>query len=69
MRLLTLPGVFRPRPDGWMLLREQGLTAEPAVRHRGSLGPLLGARTAMLEAHRLLAPGQRNEEVVIERGA
>ncbi|HEY7620286.1 MAG TPA: HemK2/MTQ2 family protein methyltransferase [Solirubrobacteraceae bacterium] len=50
-------------------LREHGLDAEPVVRHRGPLGPLLGARAGMLEAHGLLAPGQRDEEVVIVRGA
>jgi release factor glutamine methyltransferase len=50
-------------------LREQGLDAEPVVRRRGPLGPLLGARTAMLEARGLLALGQRDEEVVIVRGA
>jgi release factor glutamine methyltransferase len=50
-------------------LRAQGLHAEPVVRHRGPLGPLLGARAAMLEARGLLAVGQRDEETVIVRSS
>jgi hypothetical protein len=37
------------------------------VRHRGELGPLMRSRAAMLEARGVLAPGQREEEVVIVR--
>jgi release factor glutamine methyltransferase len=51
------------------LLREHGLRAEVAVRHHGSLGPLLRARAAELERRDLLAPGQREEEVVVVRAA
>jgi release factor glutamine methyltransferase len=50
-------------------LRDRGLRAEVAVRHHGPLGPLLRARAPALEARGLLAPGQRDEEVVIVRGA
>jgi release factor glutamine methyltransferase len=50
-------------------LREQGLRAEVVVRHRGSLGPLLRARAAELERRAVLAPGQREEEVVVVRAA
>ena len=50
-------------------LRDQGLRAEVAVRHHGSLGPLLRARAAQLESRDLLAPGQREEEVVVVRAA
>jgi release factor glutamine methyltransferase len=48
-------------------LRERGLHAEVAVRHRGALGPILRARAPLLEARGLIAPGQRDEEVVIVR--
>ena len=51
------------------MLRERGLHAEVALRHQGSLGPILRARAAELEARDLLAPGQREEEVVVVRAA
>jgi release factor glutamine methyltransferase len=50
-------------------LRERGLRAEIAVRHRGALGPILRARAPLLEARGLIAPGQRDEEVVVVRAA
>jgi release factor glutamine methyltransferase len=48
-------------------LRSAGLTARVAQRHRGALGPLVRARAPELEARGLLAPGQRDEEVVVVR--
>jgi release factor glutamine methyltransferase len=48
-------------------LRERGLHADVAMRHHGQLGPLLRARAPVLEARGLLAPGQRDEEVVVVR--
>jgi release factor glutamine methyltransferase len=50
-------------------LAQRGLRAEVIVRHRGALGPLMRSRAAMLEARGVLAPGQREEEVVIVRAA
>jgi release factor glutamine methyltransferase len=50
-------------------LRRAGLTAQVVHRHHGALGPLLRARAPQLEARGLLAPGQRDEEVVVVRGA
>jgi release factor glutamine methyltransferase len=50
-------------------LRDRGLRADVALRHHGSLGPLLRARAAQLESRDLLAPGQREEEVVVVRAA
>jgi release factor glutamine methyltransferase len=50
-------------------LRRAGLTAQVVERHHGELGPLLRARAPQLEARGLLAPGQRDEEVVVVRGA
>jgi release factor glutamine methyltransferase len=49
-------------------LRAGGLTAQVVHRHHGALGPLLRARAPMLEARGLLAPGQRDEDVVVVRG-
>ena len=51
------------------LLREQGLRADVALRHHGSLGPLLRARAAELEQRDLLPAGLRDEEVVVVRAA
>jgi release factor glutamine methyltransferase len=50
-------------------LRARGLQADAIVRRRGALGPLVRSRAAMLEARGMLAPGQREEEVVIVRAA
>jgi len=41
-----------------------GLEAEVAERRRGPLGPLLAARATELELRGLLAPGQREEDLV-----
>jgi release factor glutamine methyltransferase len=45
-----------------------GLAADVVARRRGPLGPLLTARAAMLEARGLLAPGRREEDLVVVRG-
>jgi release factor glutamine methyltransferase len=50
-------------------LRDGGLRAEVAFRRRGPVGPLVRARAPALEARGLLAPGQRDEEVVVVRAA
>jgi release factor glutamine methyltransferase len=50
-------------------LRRAGLQASVADRHHGPLGPLLRARAPLLEARGLLAPGQREEDVVVVRAA
>jgi release factor glutamine methyltransferase len=49
-------------------LTEAGLSASVAARHRGPLGPLFGDQAEQLERRGLLAPGQREEDVVIVRG-
>jgi release factor glutamine methyltransferase len=71
------------RPDGELLvvqssvagvddtlarLAEAGLRGGIVARRRGPLGPLLAARAPMLEARGLLAPGQREEELVVISG-
>jgi release factor glutamine methyltransferase len=50
-------------------LERSGLTVDVLERHRGPLGPLLTARAPLLEARGLLAPGQREEEIVVVCGA
>ena len=47
------------------MLAAAGLRVEVLVRDRGPLGPLLADRAAMLEQRGLLAPGEREEEVLI----
>jgi release factor glutamine methyltransferase len=50
-------------------MRDAGLDdADCVARRRGPLGPLMRARVHMLEERGMLAPGQREEEVVILRG-
>jgi release factor glutamine methyltransferase len=48
-------------------LRDEGLEPEVVERRRGPLGPLLAARAEQLEARGLLAPGDREEELVAIR--
>lgn len=48
-------------------LRAGGLEAEVTERRRGPLGPLMSARAEELEERGLLAPGQRDEEVLVIR--
>jgi release factor glutamine methyltransferase len=50
-------------------LEAGGLRVDVLERRRGPLGPLLTARAPLLEARGLLAPGVREEDVVVVRGA
>jgi release factor glutamine methyltransferase len=50
-------------------LEAGGLRTDIVARHRGALGPLLRARAPLLEARGLLPVGERQEDVVIVRGA
>lgn len=49
-------------------LRAGGLEADVVARRRGPLGPLMSARVHLLRERGLLAPDQRDEEVVVVRG-
>lgn len=46
-------------------LRAGGLTPEVVARRRGPLGPLVSARAELLERRGLLAPGEREEEILV----
>ena len=48
-------------------LSDAGLSVDVPVRERGPLGPLMLARVEQLEASGALAPGEREEELVIVR--
>ncbi|MFI9583941.1 HemK2/MTQ2 family protein methyltransferase [Streptomyces sp. NPDC052236] len=49
------------------MLGEAGLKASVVARRRQPFGPVLSARAAWLEAQGLIAPGQREEELVVVR--
>jgi release factor glutamine methyltransferase len=49
-------------------LSATGLTVDVPVRSRGPLGPLMLSRVGQLEASGALAPGEREEELVVVRG-
>jgi release factor glutamine methyltransferase len=49
-------------------LEAAGLSADVVERRRGPLGPILTERAALLEVRGLLAPGVREEDIVIVRG-
>jgi len=50
------------------MLAAAGLEVDVVRRRRGPLGPLMAGRREHLEARGLLAPGQREEEVLVIRG-
>jgi release factor glutamine methyltransferase len=46
-------------------LRDGGLDPQVVARERGPLGPLVSARASALEERGLLAPGEREEEMLV----
>lgn len=50
-------------------MRAAGLAPTVVERRRGPLGPLLAARAPELEARGMLAPGEREEELLVVAGA
>jgi release factor glutamine methyltransferase len=46
-------------------LRAGGLAPEVVARRRGPLGPIVSARAEALERRGVLAPGQREEEMLV----
>jgi len=49
-------------------LTASGLEAEVLVRRRGGFGPIVSARAAQLEESGVLAPGEREEDVLVIEG-
>ncbi|HYH59004.1 MAG TPA: HemK2/MTQ2 family protein methyltransferase [Thermoleophilaceae bacterium] len=45
-----------------------GLEPEVVARHRGALGPIVSARAPLLEERGLLAPGEREEDLLVIEG-
>jgi release factor glutamine methyltransferase len=50
-------------------LEAGGLAVDVLDRRRGALGPLLAARAPVLEARGILAPGEREEDMLVVRAA
>jgi release factor glutamine methyltransferase len=50
-------------------LEDGGLAVDVLERRRGALGPLLSARAPVLEARGILAPGQREEDMLVVKAA
>jgi release factor glutamine methyltransferase len=46
-------------------LEAGGLAPDVVARHRGPLGPIVAARAELLERRGVLAPGQREEEMLV----
>ncbi len=63
--LLVVASTFLGERETLESLQRGGLTARVAAREHGPLGPLAAARAEMLERRGMLAPGQRDEEVLI----
>ncbi len=49
-------------------LERGGLQPEVIARHRGTLGPIVSARAPLLEERGLLAPGEREEDLLVIEG-
>jgi release factor glutamine methyltransferase len=49
-------------------LAERGLEPQVVARERGRLGPIVAGRAEALEARGVLAPGEREEEILVIRG-
>jgi release factor glutamine methyltransferase len=48
-------------------LEQNGLQTDVVARRRGALGPILAQRAHTLEARGMLAPGEREEEIIVIR--
>jgi len=67
-RLLVVQSSLLGREATERMLAAAGLEVELVRRRRGPLGPLMSGRREHLEAQGLLAPGQREEDVLVIRG-
>jgi release factor glutamine methyltransferase len=67
-RVLVVQSSLSGERETLAALSASGLDAQVLVRRRGPLGPIISARAAELESRGLLAPGQREEEVLVIEG-
>ena len=63
--LLLVQSAFAGEDETLARLAASGLDATVVKRQRGPLGPLMAERTHLLEERGLLAPGDREEEVLV----
>ena len=67
-RLVFVHSSVNGEQESLQHLRDRGLSAEVLARHPGPLGPILSERAPMMERRGLLAPGQRDEEILVIAG-
>lgn len=67
-RVLIVQSSLSGERETLAALAQAGLQAEVFVRRRGGLGPIVAARAESLEARGLLAPGEREEDVLVIQG-
>jgi release factor glutamine methyltransferase len=65
--LLMTHSEFTGEGETLRALADAGLHPEVAARETGPLGPLMAARADLLERRGLLAPGAREEEILVFR--
>ncbi|GLZ47529.1 methyltransferase [Actinomycetospora sp. NBRC 106375] len=66
-RLLVVHSAFNDPELTVRRLEERGLTAEVVARHEHPYGPVLTARSALLQERGLARPDQRTEQLVVVR--
>lgn len=66
--LLVCHSTVNGEVETFAAMERAGLEPDVVARHPGPLGPLMRGRLGHLERRGLLAPGQRDEEVLIVRG-
>lgn len=64
-RVLMVVSSLTGEEETLAALRAGGLDPQVVARERGPLGPLVSARAAMLERRGLLAPGEREEDMLV----
>ncbi|HEX8053468.1 MAG TPA: hypothetical protein VF517_10785, partial [Thermoleophilaceae bacterium] len=64
-RVLMVVSSLTGEEETLAALRAGGLRAEVVARERGPLGPLVSARAELLERRGLLAPGEREEDMLV----
>jgi release factor glutamine methyltransferase len=64
-RVLMVVSSLTGEEETLAALHAGGLEPEVVARERGPLGPLVSARVEMLEERGLLAPGERQEEMLV----
>lgn len=67
-RVLIVQSSLSGEAETLEALASAGLSPEVLVRRRGDLGPIVSARAEQLEARGVLAPGEREEDLLVIEG-